>query len=328
MIRALEAVKTEDVLFIDIETAAVEPHLVADTPLQQAWAYKARYNNEMNKKTGLEYTEEEYYLEKAALYAPFARVIVITIGKIVEKDGEPTKIVLKSFSGDDEKALLTEFNNALGGYLVKSPKLTLCGLNNIGFDEPMLFKRMLVHQIKPHVLIDSSGLKPWEVKSIDLGKMFQGSSFYPDSLVAICMALGIPSSKDGIDGSMTTEAYYKGRLEEITKYCERDVVATANVFLRMRFKNLIEEVTVVAQKEAETIAPLLQRLYVSKTLSEDLKQEIRDKKILKKDLPIVKKLVSAHFLEKIDIMAMNKKDLKEINEARTDELNEFFESLK
>lgn len=325
--RVLEKVKSEDVVFIDIETVSVEENLVEGTPLYDAWSYKARYANELNKKTGLQFTLEDFFKEKAALYAPFAKIICITVGRIIEKKDEEPKIMIKSYQGDDEKELLENFNDDLGAVCAKSPKTILCGLNNIGFDEPFVFKRLLIHQIKPVKLLDNSGLKPWETTSIDLGKLFQGTSFYPDSLVAIATAMGLPSPKDGIDGSMVTEFYYGGKLEDIVRYCERDVVTTVNIFRKFRFESVIEDVVVKKQKEKELPAPFLHRLYTSKDFNL-VETELKNIKILKKDRDVVKKIILAHYLEIIEITARNKSELLAINQERTEEVENFFNFLK
>jgi hypothetical protein len=59
----------------------------------------------------------------------------------------------------------------------------------------------------------------------------------------LAAALGIPSPKDDIDGSMVGELYWSGTeaertasLRRIATYCQKDVMTTGNVFLR--FKNL------------------------------------------------------------------------------------------
>ena len=63
------------------------------------------------------------------------------------------------------------------------------------------------------------------------------------SLKLLAAALGVPSPKDDIDGSMVGELFWTGNeaersasLKRIARYCQKDVVATANIFLR--FKNL------------------------------------------------------------------------------------------
>lgn len=63
--KQLENLNENDLCFYDIETARAVEVLVEGTPIYDAWKYKARYQNELNKKTGQEYTLEEYYYEKA-----------------------------------------------------------------------------------------------------------------------------------------------------------------------------------------------------------------------------------------------------------------------
>lgn len=319
MVRALEGLKVQDIVFIDIETVAGVENLVEGTPMYEAWAYKSRYQNELSRKSGEEVTMEEYFQEKAALYAPFGKVVCITVGRVVND----SKIVLKSYSGDDEKDLLQDFNSDLMAVVSKNPNTKLCGLNNIGFDEPYLYKRMIINQIKPMKLLDSSGLKPWEVGSIDLGKIFQGSSFYPDSLVAIATALGLPSPKDGIDGSKVTEFYYKGKLKEIVFYCERDVVTTINVFRKMRFEDEITDIEVKVSKEKEAPAPFLQRMYITKSFTKDEKDEIEALTKGGLDEDDRKNLVGIILSVYID-----KKDKVGIKKAKKAEVEEFVESLK
>jgi hypothetical protein len=54
--------------------------------------------------------------------------------------------------------------------------------------------------------------------------------------------LGIPSPKEDIDGSMVKSVYYEDKdLDRIVKYCELDVITTAQVLLRLRNDELLDE---------------------------------------------------------------------------------------
>ena len=45
---------------------------------------------------------------------------------------------------------------------------------------------------------------------------------------------GIPTPKDDIDGSQVASVYYNEKdVNRISLYCEKDVVATAQVYLRL-----------------------------------------------------------------------------------------------
>lgn len=236
--KALLNYKTSDLLFFDVETARTVDKLVPGTPLYDAFQYKARYQNEMKEKLSRngsdpEVSLEEFFKEKAALYATFGRIVAIVVGRI---DGEQLKT--KKYVGE-EKKLLESFNNDLSQFTVARPAAALAGYNSIGFDLPFINKRMIVQDIQPPDLLDNGDKKPWEIRTLDLAKLWQGTSFYPDSLMAVCAALGIPSSKGNMNGSEVSDAFYAGRITEIADYCEQDVLATANLFQRFSRKKLL-----------------------------------------------------------------------------------------
>jgi predicted PolB exonuclease-like 3'-5' exonuclease len=51
----------------------------------------------------------------------------------------------------------------------------------------------------------------------------------------LALALGIPTPKEGIDGSQVFDFYKAGKLDEIADYCKRDVETTRAVYKRMTF---------------------------------------------------------------------------------------------
>ena len=62
------------------------------------------------------------------------------------------------------------------------------------------------------------------------------------SLKLLAHVLGIPSPKEDMDGSMVKDVFYKENdLDRIVTYCELDVVTTAQVFLRLRNEELLED---------------------------------------------------------------------------------------
>lgn len=54
------------------------------------------------------------------------------------------------------------------------------------------------------------------------------------SLANLCLALGVPSPKGDIDGSMVWAAYEDGRLSEIMTYCGKDTLAMLDCWEAMR----------------------------------------------------------------------------------------------
>lgn len=237
--KVLRQYKEAELLFIDIETVRATDKLDDAGPLKEAWLYKARYQNEVDKKTGEVISPEDYYRDKAALYSPFNRIVVIVAGYI-EKGGknQPDLLKTKIYSGE-EKELLDEFNQDVGMLSSARPGLCFAGFNNIGFDQKMILNRMLVHDIVPHELLDTAHLKPWEVRALDLAKLWQATGFYPDSLAAVAAAMGLASPKSALSGSEVSDAFYQGRLQEIERYCVGDVLTTANIYRKWMRKGLV-----------------------------------------------------------------------------------------
>jgi hypothetical protein len=60
------------------------------------------------------------------------------------------------------------------------------------------------------------------------------------SLKLLTKVLGVPSPKDDIDGSEVARVYYEEKdIDRIITYCEKDVIAVAQIFLRFRREELL-----------------------------------------------------------------------------------------
>jgi predicted PolB exonuclease-like 3'-5' exonuclease len=55
------------------------------------------------------------------------------------------------------------------------------------------------------------------------------------SLDALARVLGLPSSKQGMDGSRVYEEFCAGRHDEIACYCMRDVELVRRIYCRLTF---------------------------------------------------------------------------------------------
>lgn len=67
------------------------------------------------------------------------------------------------------------------------------------------------------------------------------------SLKLLCNVLNIPSPKDDIDGSEVRDVYYLDQnIDRIVIYCEKDVVAIAQVILKLRQEPLLSEEEVLS----------------------------------------------------------------------------------
>jgi hypothetical protein len=50
----------------------------------------------------------------------------------------------------------------------------------------------------------------------------------------MCKVLGIPSPKGDIDGSQVGHVFYVDKENRSHTYCEKDTIAVAQIFLRLR----------------------------------------------------------------------------------------------
>ena len=316
--KQLKNLNENDLVFYNIETSRGVEELQEDTQYYDAWKYKARYQNELNKKTGETFTIEEYYYEKAPLYAPFGRVVTIVVGRI--KDN---KIYLKSYASYDEKELLEGFNKDLELVYQSNPNTKLVGFNSNGFDSPFLLKRSIINGVTPASPLDEGTSKPWEMKALDLAKIWQGSAFYPDSLIAVATALGLPSPKDALDGSQVSKAFYEKRLPEIVTYCLKDVETTIRVYRKLAFLPDLEEgfEIIGGTVEVEEL-PLIQKIYKATNISEETRKQIQErlskKEVSKKDKEYLEDILSSLYVNS----AMFSADKPEIKERKKQEIKE------
>ncbi|MFI5148485.1 MAG: 3'-5' exonuclease [Bacteroidia bacterium] len=233
----LKDIKTETILFLDIETVPAYPDYASvPEPFQKLWDHKARYIRKEKDDDG----PSELY-KSAGIYAEFGRIICISAGFLRGNDFR-----IKSFSGHDEKKLLEEFSALVVKYFNKKDSL-LCAHNGKEFDYPFIGRRMLVHGLAVPAILDLAGKKPWEVKLLDTMELWKFGDFKSfTSLSLLAAVFNIPTPKDDIDGSMVYKVYYKEKnMDRIVTYCQKDVLTVAQIMLRMQGRPLIREEQVV-----------------------------------------------------------------------------------
>lgn len=230
----LQKINIEKVLFLDIETVP-EVYKFSDLDSTTAGLYETK--TKWLQKDGV--TVEDTY-EKAGVYAEFAKIICISCGIVADKP-HGKEIRLKSFSGDDEKQVLLDFAKLLSQHY-NSPYHILCGHNAKEFDFPFIARRMLINGIDLPGALDIAGKKPWEIAHIDTMELWKFGDFkHYSSLSLLCHIFKIPTPKDDISGADVARVYYEENdLKRITKYCEKDVIAVIQLFLRFRNEALVE----------------------------------------------------------------------------------------
>ncbi len=230
----LDKIQLENILFLDIETVPeVENFQDLDVVKQELWEHKSQYQRKDD------FTAEEFY-DRAGIWAEFGKIICISVGYFNVK-GDKREFRVTSFHGEESK-LLKDFKNLLNSHF-KYPKNLLCAHNGKEFDFPYIARRMIIHGIKLPYKLDLFGKKPWEVPHLDTMELWKFGDFkHYTSLKLMANILGIPSPKEDIDGSMVRDVYYEEQdLDRIVTYCELDVVTTAQVLLRLRNEEILEE---------------------------------------------------------------------------------------
>jgi hypothetical protein len=100
---------------------------------------------------------------------------------------------------------------------------------------------MIINGIALPNKLNLFGKKPWEVPHLDTLELWKfGDYKHFTSLKLLTKVLGIPSPKDDIDGSEVAHVYYvENNIDRIITYCEKDVIAVAQIFLRLRREELL-----------------------------------------------------------------------------------------
>jgi predicted PolB exonuclease-like 3'-5' exonuclease len=218
------------ILFLDIETVPAVPSFgELDPHMAKLFGDKTRIEQERSGK-GV----EEVYEERGGIFAEFGKIVCIGVGAL-KKEGNGHALRVTSFHGDDERDILVRFTELLNKSY-STDDHWLCGHNGKEFDFPWIARRCVVHGIHLPKLLDVGGLKPWEVGFLDTMQMWSfGDRKNFTSLALLTHLLGIPTPKDDISGADVARVYYEEKdVERIATYCRKDVVATVQLYLRLR----------------------------------------------------------------------------------------------
>lgn len=224
----------KDILFLDIETVGcTDQYSKLSERLKTQWARKANF-----LKRAEDQTEEDLFYERAGIYAEFGKIVVIAVGVYTENEKGELCLRTKYFADHDEKKLLTGFRSMLDK---KGSAVRLCAHNGKEFDFPYLCRRLLINDLALPAVLNITGKKPWEVGHLDTMDMWKfGDYKHYTSLDLLLAIFNIPSSKGVMDGSMVSKVYYQeGDLNKIAEYCVGDVVAIAQLYLKMKGLDLI-----------------------------------------------------------------------------------------
>ena len=226
---------SKKILFLDIETVRGQKDYESlPEGMRKMWELKAA-----RIQAESELSAEEKYYQNAGIYAEFGKIVCISFGYLHYKDGI-LKMKVKSCYSQDEKKLLNDFKAILDTNSFEY----LCAHNGREFDFPYMGRRYLINQISLPKQLEIRDRKPWEVKHIiDTMDMWKfGDWKNPTKLELLCHVFNIPTPKDDIDGSQVSSVFWEEQdLDRIAVYCEKDVVATAQVYLRYALLPIVHD---------------------------------------------------------------------------------------
>lgn len=233
----MQQIRPEDLIILDIETAPVSPDF---SLLNEEWKELWEEKTKNSLPEGV--SPAEFYPMRAGIMAEFAKIVCISMAYFNRE--ETLRMRVKSFYGFDEKEILQQFIATINKIESNNKNWCFAGHNIKEFDIPFICRRLLINYLPLPRYLDFQNMKPWETNIVDTFQYWRFGDYKNyTSLKLLAAALGIPSPKDDIDGSMVGELFWTGTEEErkasldrIANYCQKDVITTGNIFLR--FKNL------------------------------------------------------------------------------------------
>jgi len=220
-------------LFFDVESVglyATFEELVSKNPkLAELWSKRCKWLRQNSPAQLFEPTDSQLWLEKSSLHPEFAKIVCVSIGAYNKENLNITSLI------GDETDILKKTRIIFGN--AASQNLRLAGHTIKNFDIPFLGKRMVINHIQPPELINFYNKKPWEMTTLDITDTFSFGAYGQahTSLDLMCTVLGVESPKGDMEGSQVHEAFYKGSIEKIKIYCEKDVKAVVECFHKLSF---------------------------------------------------------------------------------------------
>ena len=235
----ITTINLEHILFLDIETVPeFETYGSLSEEMKYLWKQKTQYQRKE------EFSSEEFY-DRAGIWAEFGKIVCISVGYFTIK-GANRMFRTTSFYGE-EKQILLDFKKLLQTHFNQKHHL-LCAHNGKEFDFPYIARRMIVKNLEIPLKLNLFGKKPWEIPHLDTLDLWKfGDYKHYTSLKLLTNILGIPSPKDDIDGSQVRDVFYKEKnINRIVTYCEKDTVAVAQIFLRLRNEALLNDSEIIS----------------------------------------------------------------------------------
>lgn len=162
--------------------------------------------------------------EETSFEGTFGRICCIGI----IKENSAGIIQKEVFSGS-EKEILTKF------WKTAADVHRFVGHNIWNFDLPFIYKRSIINGIKPRWDISFARYRNMPIYDTQQEWELWGYQ-KAQKLDTLAKVLNLPTSKGEMDGSMVWKYYKEGKIEDICKYCMKDVELTRLVYYKMTFE--------------------------------------------------------------------------------------------
>jgi predicted PolB exonuclease-like 3'-5' exonuclease len=204
-------------LALDIETVPLKDFSEYSESIQQK--IQERIARRQERDPDFDYS---YF---ASIHADFAKIICISLGYITEQK----EILLKSLAGDDEVALLSEFNQ-----IIDKHQGIYIHYNGLNFDLPFIIQRMSYYSMIPKGRSFSILRRYSTEPHFDLMMQYYNWDLTRALPLGILAELhGLPNPKNELSGNMVYDAYQKREWQRIIRYCEFDTATTLNLWQKI-----------------------------------------------------------------------------------------------
>lgn len=204
-------------LFLDIETLPGEESVREEIARDMVPPTTLREE----EVEGWKKEELEKRYRRTALSGDFGKILCI--GYIKESPAGRDEGLITG----DEPEILRQF------WEVAKDVDKFIGHNVLDFDLKFIWKRSVVHSLKPSIYVSFARFRSDFV--YDLMREWEKWGRDYISLARLARVLGLESSKGQLDGGKVYDYYREGRLKEIYDYCMGDVRLAREIYNRMTF---------------------------------------------------------------------------------------------
>lgn len=215
-------------IFLDIETIPAEDksRTVLEFLFERKLKKKSKKRETIEKEgdDAKNINKFEDYIINTSFDGGFGRILCIAYAI----NDKPVQVICNP---ENERKTLEDFWS-----VAKSCDLFI-GHNVMDFDLRFIYQRSIVLGVKPTK--DLSFARYRSNPIFDTMKEWSKWDFQNNvGLEHIALALGLPTPKDGIDGSEVYTFFKNGYVKEICDYCMRDVETTREVYRKMNFEDV------------------------------------------------------------------------------------------